>query len=246
MSDVQHDPAAPVTPPPLPPTEAPTAWTVPQTDARDWARGKTWEEVATVTDQMTQMLRQASFQPPTPVAQSPSAFDLSDIADGDVVDGKRFKEAVGIMRNIIPAIQQNTTNQANMFYLQARVDPRYKPVLDRYEPEVLRELNQIPHHARTLDSIGMVCDLVAGRHVQDLAREMAQREASLMGNLPVRTSGYGAAPSPGRDGIPDNADDILRERGLTWAALREFSDLNQSSPKDWFDLVKKQQLIGSN
>jgi len=246
------DPTAPLTESSTAPQTgtppAPTEWRVPQTDPRVWARGMTADELLNVGNQMYAGLSQMASQPVQtyqPPAQRQNDFALP--GDDDVVDGKTFKQALASVAGSLQQTQGNADQLAQMSL--SMVQNRYAKVFAKYGPELMTEINKLPRSMWSVDNLGMAVEIVQGRHVEDLAKDMA-RDLAANFNLSARSDGAsggnGAASgfSLESDALPADYRAKLAKQGVTMEMVRSFCSANGMTVKQWFDSAGKMAPIG--
>ena len=202
-------------------------------DPRVWARGKTYEEVLGIGDQMVGALQQVAlqqqqYQPPAPV---PSGLD--NLRDDDIVDVKTMRAFAQSVQAQVPR-QDNARQLAEMAVNQVQNESKFAPIFQDYGPEVWRELGQLPHGMWTLDNIRMVANLVLARHVDEVADKRARIKMENMGGLPLRGNGPGTTTVES-DGLPTNWQEILRKKDLSLSQVESFCVSNNYTVKKWFE-----------
>jgi len=253
MPDVQPDPTAPTVSPtatPITATSTPPEWRVPETDPRPWARGKTATELLTLSDQLVTGLQQVAtsqYQPPysPPPAPVSSGVNWQDLKDDDVVDGKTIKHLATQFQAAIANPNQGSAGQvARLNYESVKRDPSRADIFQKYEPEILRELAGLQPAAWTLDNLGIVADVIASRHVREIAKKMAETEMANMQGLPIRGNGLGSASvSMESDGLPTNWQDILQKKNVSLEQVRGFCASQGWSIKKWFEEEGKMHVV---
>lgn len=229
---------------PTPPTgqgTAPTEYRVPMDDPRVWARGKTYAEILNVGDQAVNALYQVAtmpqqqYQPPAPRGE--------EIRDDDIIDGARLKQFAQQYQQ--PQTDPNTQSQLAQLAL-SDVRGRYAKVFEKYGPEVMGEVAKLPVSLRSVDNIETIVSLVRGRHVDELAEELARTKFANTAGLSARSNG--SAPGyPGTNGSLLESDELptayrerLKKAGLTDAAVRSFC---ASSGYDYQTFIKDSKKL---
>ena len=260
MTDaVQLDPTAPLS---NSSTATPTSGTpseirVSMTDPRVWARGKTLDEVLAGAEQVSSnyqqlagVVQQLAVDPrlnqPYQQQQPSQGGNWNDVKDDDVVDGKTFKQGLQAMAGMAP--QQDQGQMAQMAWQMVANEPQRARLFQKYGPEIQAEVVSLPVHMRTLAYIRQVADIVASRHLDELATERAREIATTMTGLPIRSDGMGSPAALESDGLPTNYQEILSKDGVDLAMVRGFC-ASQSPPwslKKWFDNKPGMRAVGSN
>lgn len=223
-----------------PPSGTPV-WRVPETDPNPWARGKTAEELLGLSKQMYQGLEQLASQPPAYQPPAQPGFQLPN--DDDIVDGKTLKAMLAAVAAPQPDPYQQQS-LAQLAYGQVRqMEPK---VFQKWEPEVLTQLNKMPKNLWTVDNIALVVKMVKAEHVDELASERAD---ALIAQKGFSTRTTGAAPngqghansetSLESDDLPTDYRDRLKRAGVTMETVRSFCAANGMTVKQWFDSAKK-------
>ena len=203
-------------------------------DPRIWARGKTYEEVLGIGDQMVGALQQVALQQqnyqPAPV---PVPSGLDNLRDDDIVDVKTMRAYAQTVQAQAPR-QDNAKQLAEMAVGMVQQEPKFGPIFQDYGPEVWRELASLPHAMWTLDNIRMVANLVLARHVDEVADKRARVKMENMSGLPIRGNGPGLTTVES-DGLPTNWQEILRQKDLTLQQVESFCVSNNYTVKKWFE-----------
>lgn len=191
-------------------------------DPRVWARGKTYQEVLEVGNQAVNALYQVASMPQQPAYQPPRQ---DDIADDDIVDGRRLKQFAAQYQQ--PQTDPNLQSQLAQLAL-SDVRNRHPKVFDKWGPEVMGEVAKLPPGMRTVDNLEFIVKIVRGNHADELAEELARTKFTNNAGLSVRSNG--SAPGyPGTNGsllesdeLPTAYRDRLKKAGLTEQAVRSF------------------------
>lgn len=247
------NPSEPLAPPETPALSAPPGgvpeWRVPETDPRVWARGKTASEILNLTEQAVGAVQQLSQQPPAYQPPAPS-FDPHNVRDDDYIDGKTLKTYLQTVANPVAQRFQQVDHSLAQFAEQ-QVRQKYQDAFQRYGPEIVPLIANIPANARTVDNLSMAVELVLGRHIQD-ERRLAQAEVAPPMDPTGRSYGAPGSPAslaPGRlgrvtesDELPADYRDLLKQKNITDETVREFCAMQGISLQQWVDTAKKHQM----
>ena len=200
-------------------------------DPRVWARGKTYEEVLGLGDQMLQGLQRVVAQNQQQPAYQPPPKEVTGLKDDDIVDGRTLR---AFANQVVQQSQPTNSGQlAQMALGMVRQEPKFGALFSDYEPEILGELSSLPATMWTLDNIRMVANLVAARHLDEIADKRAQVKMANMSGLPIRGNGLGSATVES-DGLPTNWQDILQKKDLSLSQVESFCVSNDMTVKQWF------------
>lgn len=212
-------------------------------DPREWARGKTAIELLSVGDQAVKALYQVASMPQQSY-QPPRQTD--DIQDDEIIDGRRLKQLIAQGAGQAPA---DTGTQSQMAQLAlASVRGSHAKVFDKYGPEIMGEVGKLPLSLRSVDNIETIVSLVRGRHVDELAEELARTKFANTAGLSARSNG--SAPGyPGANGSLLESDELptmyrerLKKAGLTDATVRSFC---ASSGQDYQQFIRDAKKLGT-
>lgn len=203
-------------------------------DPRVWARGKTYAEVLGVADQSINALYQVATMP-TP--QQPQAPRGAELADDEIIDGRRMKEILAGYGQQ----QQNTGGTDQMAQLALATAKRdHAEVFGKYGHEVMGNLAQLPKSMWSLDNIERVVKMVKADHVEELAEELARTRFANTAGLSVRTNGAAGYPGTTQSGpsleseeLPADYRERLKRAGVTERMAREFCAASGMKFEDW-------------
>jgi len=230
------EPAAletPLTPePPEPP--APKIYT--EADGvESWAVGKTADEIMALTSNLMETMKtfdpnqQAPQAAPQPIAPQPiapvagPAMPAADLAYTDAAaynaqmqnylnarDEKMKADLTSQFQSVMAPINQTMGSMARQ---QIVNDPVYAEVFSKWGHEVDQYFAQqgVGVNQRTPDAYKLVGDIIRGRHVNDLARDEADRILQSGGHAPTIRAGVGGAMLPSAP--PGDAFDQAWEDG---------------------------------
>lgn len=209
-----------------------------------WAAGKTADEILDLTNQLYTALQRgevaspAAHAPPsTPAYTPPSPVNPSDgipqvdptLIYTDPAAYHRQMEArtEAIIAARISGAEANVSGPlASMAKNQAMQNPKRKLVWEKYGPEIEAIIARVPPQARGRPDLWEeAADMVAGRHVDELAQARADeimRRGSDAGQLSTQPGGN-TPPTPGANRSP--IDKLFDERHL---AVKGFVDDNVS------------------
>ena len=193
-------------------------------DVPSWMRGRTAEEVMSVSQDMYQTLQRGDYAPGASSDAGSSNFNTSSpqasqmnptppaSPDGDVDPNLMYTDPAAYTRALRDSIRREmrselqtaagtlTTPLASMAKHQAMQNPKRKMVWEKYGPEIETIVARLPEHARARPEIwDEAARMVAGEHVDEIAQARAEeiiRRGSDAGMLPTQ----GGPPSPTSDG----------------------------------------------
>lgn len=212
-------------------------------DPRVWARGKTASELLSVGDQAVNALYQVATLPQQ--AYQPPAPRGEEIRDDDIIDGARLKQFAAQYAQ--PQVDPGTQSQLAQLAL-SQVQGRHAKVFERYGPEIMGEVAKLPMGLRSVDNLETIVSLVRGRHVDELAEELARTKFANTAGLSARSNG--SAPGyPGASGSLLESDELptmyrerLKKAGLTDAAVRSFC---VSSGQDYHQFIRDAKKLST-
>lgn len=211
-------------------------------DPRVWARGKTYAEIVSIGDQAVNALYQVATMPQY---QPPVTRNGQEIADDEIIDGRRMKEIIGQYQQ--PQVDTGTQTQLAQLAL-SQVQSRHGKVFEKYGPEIMGEVAKLPVGLRSVDNLETIVSLVRGRHVDELAEELARTKFANTAGLSARSNG--SAPGyPGASGSLLESDELptmyrerLKKAGLTDAAVRSFC---VSSGQDYHQFIRDAKKLST-
>lgn len=216
-------------------------------DAPEWARGKTGAEITAITQQlMESVTRQGTAPAPAPAAPvAPGAIDPQAYATGqDILNAQQAAVA-----QFQPALERLAQQNAAATYRIVQTDPRYAETFQRYGPEVMTYLGQVPKAQWTVDIIEGAAKLVRADHLDELARERANQIVQSM-EPTIRPTGGGASPqAPTADfslkseKLPQDWRDRAARVGLDEHTLDEFCFANGITRADFFKTFEKSLIV---
>ena len=252
---------------PEPSLTAPGTWRAPA-DAPAWAAGKTPEELLGIVipameqldkfNQSGKVLSQTYTPPPpaqnqgqqwngAPVPGQPKTYDPNDYPTWGELQAFQQQQA---QQHLAPQFQGMYESQAAQSLQLLRLQTPNQKAFDKYGPEINAEIAKLPAHVRTIDNLQMVVDLVRGRHVEELARDIA---ATLSTQPPtMRPNGYaGSTGSPPIDnGLSLHSDKIPEawkqraiQQGLTDEGIAEFCRANNMPVQDFYKMLEKSKVV---
>ena len=238
---------APATSSSIPPGGTSTSETPPKPEpfrygenAPAWARGKTAEEVLGIAQNLVNTFERREPQPaaaPPGVSRDPAA---PVVGDDEYITGKDLKAMLADIstRQVQPAINQGVElgASANLGYLRRE----HADVFQKYGPEISQKLASVPKHLWTIDNLETVIKLVKVDHLDEIAREQAQRLASTM-EPTIRSSGVGGSvPVPVKEHsleserIPAEWKQRALAAGVTESVVQEFCRTNEMTPEAFY------------
>lgn len=180
---------------------------------------------------------QPQYQPQQPQYQ-PQQPQIADDAYLTGADINRFAPRL-IEQAVNPQFDAIYESVAQTNLAQVRRDNA--TVFDKYGPEINLYLAKVPFKQRTVDNLNTVVDIVRGKHVEELGREMAGRLVADMGSE-LRSTGSPmppAAPAEPKytlksDSLPEDWKDRAAKMGLTESAVDEWCRANEITRADFF------------
>lgn len=180
-----------------------------------WARGKTADEILKMTQELYNVVQrggepQRGYTPEPTQMQQPAGDGLPPVDPNliysDPASYHRQMEArqeAIIERRLASASQPFASSMGGLAKRQSMQDR--KNVWDAYAPEIEAIMQSVPvaNHGN-VDLWNQAADIVAGRHVEDIARKRADEilRASSGDSGMLRTSEGGSAPVPGASRSP--------------------------------------------
>lgn len=209
----------------------------------EWARGKTYAEVLNLGNQAVNALYQVASMP-QPTYQPPAPRG-EEIRDDDIVDGRALKQFA--QQYAQPQVDPNTQSQMAQLAL-SHVRANNGKVFEKYGPEIMGEVAKLPVGLRSVDNLETIVSLVRGRHVDELAEELARTKFANTAGLSARSNG--SAPGyPGASGSLLESDELptmyrerLKKAGLTDAAVRSFC---VSSGQDYNQFIRDAKKLST-
>jgi hypothetical protein len=231
-------------------------WRVPDSDPRVWARGRTAEEVLGIAEQLngvvTTYVQRGSPQPTQPQYQpqyQPQQPQQPQY-DQDAYLQRRDVEAFApklINDAVAPQFAQmhQSIAQANLAQIQRDNAVEFQ----KYGPEINSYLAKVPFEQRSVDNLNTIVDIVRGKHVEELGREIAGRLVADMGSE-LRSTGSPMPPASQAepkytlksDKIPEDWSKRAVEAGLTESAVDEFCRANNMDRKTFFEQFGKSAI----
>lgn len=202
----------------------------------------TAEEIHGMALAQAQVLQK--FNQPTPQAPPPvNRFDL-DLPDEDFIQGKDVKRIVQQVREQSAggdpiARQLAAQNVWGIIQIQRADD------FKRWGQEIAVEASKLPQEYWTLDNLTTIVNIVRSRHVDELARETAERLISeAHPTIRSGTGGSGSGPlttqrSLNDDNLPKDWVDKAKALGITEHTIREFCESTGQTPEQYLADVEK-------
>lgn len=230
--------------PPTSTPPAPAVWRAGD-DAPAWARGKTGPEIVAFTQQLADSVARPNAPAPVQQGTQPMPIDPSAYATGqDIINAQN--QAVS---QFAPQMQRFAEQNAALMYRQVQTDPRFTDVFQKYGPEVSGYLGRIPKEQWTVDILEGAAKLVKADHLDELARERADR--IIQGMEPtIRPTGGGTTPVQSNkdltlqsDKLPPDWAERAKKVGLDERTLDEFCFANGISRADFFKTFEKGLIV---
>ena len=243
--------SATASPPPASPTSAKEFRFPASPETPDWARGKTAEEVLSITQGYRELFERGTPTQvvPATAAPAPARGGLPNLSDDAILTGRDLRQYVdAYATSLAPQFQQPTELAASGNYGIASL--KYQPEFKRWGPEIQLELAKVPKAYWTLDNINTIVDIVAGRHREDYARERAAELIATM-EPTIRPTGGGSGPVPTpeqkaqsleSEAIPADWKVRAKQAGITESTIQEFCRTNDMTPEDFFKMFEKSPL----
>ena len=232
-------------PPALPAPPSLTEFRFPDSaEIEPWARGKTAAEVLAIGKTMNTVLEKFNQQgavqhPAQPQYQSQPQYQqpqygyqqppppVETLGDDEFLTGRQVKLfGQQLAQSMAPQFQQavNLAAQTAVGVAQTRYADEFK----RWGPEINALVANMPRETLSLDNIGLVVDVVRGRHYRELVDDAARQRAAEM--VPSLRPNGGATEPPGPSGldaqVPPDWSAKARSVGLGDAEIREFCAAN--------------------
>lgn len=140
-------------------------------------------------------------------------------------------------------------NQASLAKNQAKSDPRWSNIWQKYGAEVEREIATVPVERHTKELFDKACEIVKGRHVDDIALEMATRMHNASSGI-ERSGSAGGPPPAATDPIEELFRDdnipyvrMQKSAGITAAQVKEYCAKRKITPAKFVEQVKGNSVI---
>ena len=202
----------------------------------EYLRGKTASDAAMLLQGLVEAAGRNSVPP-----AAPPPPDLSSLANDEFVTKANLQQAQqAALSQVNPWLQTVADQQATMSYNFAKEQD--KQFFQKYEPEIIQVLNQVPRHQWTLDVIKKATTFVKGTHHDELAAEkVRQLEATLDSAMrSTGRAGLNQASSPtesvaaGFAKVPKEWQARAKAVGITEEQVREFCWANETTPEEFF------------
>lgn len=223
-----------------------------------WAQGKSREELLSLADGALQAMRTGFDpigQPPTgqthaPAQQPPQAepqMPTDPYEDGyhekmrAYLDWRENSTLQRVQQMAQPLFQ----NVGALARAQVERDPKFSKAFERWPHEVETLLQGLQPQQRTVESYEMACDMVLGRHWQELARESAETVPS---NAPDTARGSDVAV-PTNPTYDDPAEEFwasghpyvmaAKTRNVTLRDFRDTASIMGLDVKSYIESIKR-------
>lgn len=261
---LSDDPTESPPPSDLPPGE-PDPFVFDGDDVPEYMRGKTPQQVADEHDRLIKTIasmpsyRQTPqqpvqqpmptnpLQPPDPDLQFSNAAEWQRQYDA-YRDAKEEMRLAQVGQQVLAPLYQQFGESAQM---ASRQDPKVKRFWDKYEPEILAFVHEQQANPQTKQQWDYVAKIVAADHLDEIAREDAQKLAR---------GGPGAITEGGNQGSmrdqPRYSDAIaeffnsndpalerLKAKGITQQQARDAAHGMKLAPADYVTLLKGGRII---
>ena len=221
-------------------------------DVPEWARGRTKEEVLTMTKGMVESFGRAGYPTPVnpmgpaPVVPSPAApaLDLDAYITG--------KDAMAIADRIVQQMrgeQQPGSDQASsaVYGLASMKHPKE---FAKYGPEIQTYLARVPKQNWTLDAVELAVKLVKADHMDDYRAEWQSEAVAKMEPTMRSIGNAGSAPVPEDKSLSLESEKIpadwkvrAAQAGLTMREVEEFCRTNEMSVPAFFKLFDSGKVV---
>ena len=262
----------PKEPEPSQPTVAPPSPATEPLDGPVWATGKTRAQLINEMEEFYTALPHldlsgqvpavapAALPGPAPVVESSVAPTLAQalppdpaLAQTDPEEWRRQFDAYN--RATTQAILREAASEYSRPLMESqaqtarelsRRDGKNTDIWERYGHEIDREMAKAPMGQRTQANYSMLCDMVRGRHFDELVGAAAPTNPTATATLTDTPSGVEAAEESPLDSLfaSDNFyARRLRDSGLSKAAVRRNLVKMRLSEKQWVDNVLSGQVV---
>ncbi len=201
----------------------------------EWGRGKSVGDIINIRQQLAAAVPQAP--PPAPTAMP---------SDDDFLTNPRSATEKLLQAQFGPAMNSMAGQLAST--LRGQAELKWQREFAKYGAEIDALVNQVPTHQRTLDTYTYAVDITRGRHVQELAQEMAREQIA---NVPgTERSGGGptaGAPMPGGvdfSKLPPSVKDKWERAGITQDTIREWAAKWGQTPEQFMNEAMNQNVVG--
>lgn len=206
-----------------------------------WAAGKTADEILAIASQAVGHIQAQSSTPAyTQNVQIPQAPD-PELAYRDPVAYAREYAAYSDARVNAQLAQVGAPvyGQLAAIARQQSKTGRYADVWRRWEPEIEIKLAGIPAQQRTLELYDQAAQMVKADHIDEIAREQAEKLMAAGGTGTERSSGAGGAPPAAADPLeaafagnhPFFVD--AKANGLSPASVRRFLEQTGQTAEEY-------------
>lgn len=211
----------------------------------EWARGKTAEEIVGITTNLMETVVRPGQPPAPPAPVSQPAFDPNAYTTGQEVENIVQRTA----QSFQPTLQKLAENNAAATYRLVANDPKFSEVFQKYGPEVMGYLANVPKAQWTVDFVEGAAKLVKADHLDELVQ---QKAAHMFQNMEptIRPTGGGPTPqSPPNDlslksdKLPLDWRDRAAKVGLDERTLDEFCFANGISREQFFKNFEQSLIV---
>jgi hypothetical protein len=201
----------------------------------------TAEEIHGVAMAQAQVLQK--FNQPTPQPVQQNRFDM-DLQDEEYIQGKdvkRIMQQVAMQGQAGDPVARQLAAQNIWGIIQIQQADAFK----RWGPEIGAEASRLPVEHWTLDNLTTIVQIVKSRHVDELARETAERLISeAHPTIRSGTGGSGSGPLTTQrtlndDNLPKEWVDRAKALGITESTVKEFCDSVGITPEQYLADVEK-------
>lgn len=217
-----------------------------------------WKEVALRNAPPPQPQYQQNYQPATERAfssQAPSYPSAQLMMENPAEYDRQMQAYIGFTNQ--QAIQQAsgaiTPQLAETQKFMSRNDPAYADVWKRYGNEIELEMvrNQVPPQMQTKQAWDMIAGIVQGRHVMDMANEIATQRLQSSGFNTESASNTGNVAPPPSDPVAAfwQTDhqwvQKAKNSGLNLSDVREHIKKMGLTPQQWVEDITKSRSFSA-
>ena len=220
---------------------------------------KTLQSVGNFNQPSPQPQQHNTQQTPEPNMNQPQQPQMPD-PDLQLTNPQEYNRQ---LQQYIAAMQQQQLQQYSQPFVQSAADTalhlskngKYKNVWDRWEPEIMAELNNIPRQHWNVTLLDKAAQLVRANHLDEIVREEAERMASQRPSAPaVEGTEPSGLPSQGSDNGPlaemfeENHPAIqrLKKANLTLSDIRARLGKMNVTEEEYAESLKKSNIIAED
>lgn len=249
---------APVTPPatasPVASTPAgtpPPEWRVPDNHPDEWARGKTANELLTLSSQMANALRSPAPPPQNRPPENNGGLPTDETWISRPTDAAAAVADARIAAALTPALAgMQSLVAANAANTRWQAEQQFKDTFAKWGPEVDALMKDVAPEHRTLDNYGKVVKYVRATHEDEIVAERARQMIANGGSMGERSGGAQGGPINSNavydaTKLPAGLGAVANQKGLTESMVVEFCKKNGWSLERWMTEAQNGKVFTS-